>query len=62
LHLTIETPSALIPAQMLNENIITKENTNPFVGVKQPNIGENEATNIIRMFSKLNFSILYWHI
>jgi hypothetical protein len=58
-HLTIATPSARMPAQMLKANITTSAYTNPFVGVKYPNNGLTVDMAINRHCSKLNsFSMI----
>lgn len=53
LQFLIATPSALIPAQMLNANIITNAYINPAVGVRYANNGLAVVTNIIRHCSQL---------
>jgi hypothetical protein len=58
-HLTIATPSARIPAHILNANITTNAYTNPLVGVKYPNKGLTVDMAINRHCSKLNnFSMI----
>lgn len=53
LQFLIATPSALIPAQMLNANIITNAYINPAVGVRYANNGLAVVANIIRHCSQL---------
>ena len=53
LQFLIATPSALIPAQMLNANIITNACINPAVGVRYANNGLVVVANIIRHCSQL---------
>lgn len=53
LQFLIATPSALIPAQMLNANIITNAYINPAVGVRYASNGLAVVANIIRHCSQL---------
>lgn len=53
LQFLIATPSALIPAQMLNANIITNAYINPAVEVRYANNGLAVVANIIRHCSQL---------